>query len=176
MRYIPGFFLILLLLAACRREETTPVEHFYPQGQLYERYQVLIGTNIKHGLHQEWFEDGRLKMVCAWKYDKRDGKYTEWSSYTGGKKIEAHYKDGLLHGPCTEWFYEAGTKTEEKEYRQGKLYQVTITWFHDNTRKDTEIIYDHENGSITKTQWDKSGNKLKKTVWDAGGKEVTTYE
>lgn len=168
---------MLLLLTACsKKEETVPVEHYYPGGQLFERYQVLKGTNVKHGPHEEWFEGGNIKRQFNWKYDKRDGKYMEWSSYTGGKKIEAYYKDGMLDGPYTEWFSDRGSRTEVKEYRQDKLYKVTITWFHDNTRKATEAVYDHEDGQITKTIWDRTGVKTKKIVWDKDGKEVKTYD
>ena len=54
--------------------------------------------DIENGQRVKWFENGKKEWKHITKM-KRDGLHTEWRWDNGKKHMEAHFKDGDLHGP-----------------------------------------------------------------------------
>ncbi|MBO7254451.1 MAG: hypothetical protein J6V36_04025 [Clostridia bacterium] len=52
---------------------------------------------IEEGLYSEYTEEGRLKLRCIYKDDKKDGHYVEYDE-EGRLKLVCSYKDGKKEG------------------------------------------------------------------------------
>jgi len=120
------------------------ISHYYQRR--FHDYAVTCPS----GIHNEWYEDGRLRRQIHYKDHKYHGKFSRWQQ--NGKKIEeceyvddkrnglrtlwwdngkkssmCEYVDDLRHGACISW-YESGKEEMRCEYRCGKLNGLLIKW------------------------------------------------
>lgn len=88
---------------------------------------------VLHGIHAEWFPDGKMKFKAEYDNGKRHGSYTKWYP-SGQKKLEDHYQNGLQHGMDREW-YPSGQIKIEAYSENNILVGVPINWSEDGVRK-----------------------------------------
>jgi len=77
-----------------------------------------------------------LTIACKDKLGKDNGRHTSWAD---GRRTEAHYRAGKLHGKLTR----SRTKTagsEVQNYRNGQLHGTSSFW-HDSGKKASETEY-----------------------------------
>ena len=97
-----------------------------------------------HGLYQEWYDKGKLKITREFKHGLADGLTTEY--YKNGKKEkERMYTAGQLNGPSTS-YYQNGEKSAIVTYKDSVLHGETVYWnMDDNGRfKDEEKVYQND--------------------------------
>lgn len=91
----------------------------------------------------------------------KDGKHVEtWPD--GKPKLEAHYKDGKLHGLLRRW-HQNGQIQAHEEYESGKWEGRRAQW--------------HENGQV-EMDWLYHAGKLREGIWrafHANGALLTSY-
>lgn len=62
------------------------IEEYHPNGDLKCKYTVRFGE--RHGLYQEWWDDGQMKEESNWTDGLKDGLYQRWCSGVLRKKEE----------------------------------------------------------------------------------------
>jgi len=62
------------------------IEEYHPNGYLRCKYTVRFGE--RHGLYQEWWDDGQMKEESNWTDGLKDGLYQRWCSGVLRKKEE----------------------------------------------------------------------------------------
>ncbi len=76
----------------------------------------------KHGIHKEYFENGKLKRICLFRENVLDGREVNyWPN--GTKKRSLNYTKGMIDGVFEEWDIE-GVQTTLKTYYKNKLICV----------------------------------------------------
>lgn len=130
--------------------------------------------------------DGVLLERTEGYYDENDelvrhGVYTRYHS-NGKKKLELHYRNGVLHGERTSW-YDNGQKSGHGYFKDGREDGVWTTWWP-NGFKHQEIHFDegawhgpyitwHRNGEMRSRVQYVNGRKQGELVWwDDRGNEV----
>ena len=115
---------------------------YYPEGKsggIYKR--LFLKDGKRDGSYEEWWENGRQKMKCAYKNKDKDGLYEEWYE-SGQKRWKCTYKLGKLDGLYEEWD-EKGHLTERTVFRGGvKLsgdeLEKALGRFEDQERREKE--------------------------------------
>jgi len=102
------------------------VEIYYPNGEINEKYKLIINSNqkdgeyikyysnkklankcnyingLKEGLYEEYYQNSNINIECMYKTNKLDGFYKEY--YPDGKiKIITNYKQNKLDGIHEEY-------------------------------------------------------------------------
>jgi len=109
--------LLSLCGAALPVSKGEPVETFWPNGELRERYAV-DETGARTGLYQSWYEDGSRHVRSRYRNGLLDGSYDSWHA-DGERWIDTGYKLGALHGRYSERF-EGSERTFEGRYKNGR--------------------------------------------------------
>ena len=102
--------------------EIEVIETHWPDGTLQSRREVSKndqGERIPQGITTQWWESGQ-------------------------KKSEAHFVDGVQHGPQSVW-YQGGEKWSQVTYNHGRPTGVLTAWYP-NGNKQQEMHYD-DNGA-----------------------------
>ncbi len=89
---------------------------YYPNGQVSEETEWV--NNAKHGIWNQYFDDGVKKLKTSYSFNNMNGSYTlYWPN--GNIFILGHYVDNKRHGNWT-FFTEEGKKKFEILYKFGK--------------------------------------------------------
>jgi antitoxin component YwqK of YwqJK toxin-antitoxin module len=98
----------------------------------------------------------------------KDGKHTEtWPD--GKPKLEAHYKDGKLHGLLQRW-HENGQLAAHEEYHEGKWEGRRAAWWENG---QVQFDWQYHEGKLRQGTWESfHANGASWTSWrmGAGGK------
>ncbi|MBN2522901.1 MAG: toxin-antitoxin system YwqK family antitoxin [Bacteroidales bacterium] len=91
-------------------------KQYYPNGQVSEEIDWV--NNAKHGIWNQYFDDGTLKLKTSYSYNQLNGPYTlYWPN--GNLLIMGHHLDNKRHGTWT-FFTDEGKKEFEIIYKYGK--------------------------------------------------------
>ncbi|MGD1848709.1 MAG: toxin-antitoxin system YwqK family antitoxin, partial [Salibacteraceae bacterium] len=108
------------------------ITNYHENGQIAERYRVLLNNNQRDGEYLSFFENGKQEKVMQWKNGVLDGPQKAYY-LNGTLRSSTHYLKGKKSG---EWqfFNEKGelesTETNEGDltvrtfYYQGKVYRI----------------------------------------------------
>jgi TonB family protein len=77
--------------------------------------------NMYHGLCQEWFESGQMKVSQFFANDLLDGKFASWRE-DGTPRLQAHYSMGEKHGEFIS-YYSNGQQARRDIYENDKLVE-----------------------------------------------------
>lgn len=111
---------------------TGRVTAHYEDGAVEFHVQVYNGK--RHGLYEEFFENGDLRYWCRYLHDKRDFYDERYDKY--GRLIQSDcWKNGVLDGRCES--YELGQISAIEEYKDGMRHGLwetygprKVTFFH----------------------------------------------
>lgn len=110
------------LIATCK-PATGRVSIYYESGALDFRYGLYNGQ--KHGLYEEFFENGDLKYWCLFQHGKKDF-YDETYDKYGRLTQSDGWHQGLRHGRCES--YELGQLSAIQEFKNGKRHGMWETY------------------------------------------------
>ena len=79
-----------------------------------------------HGVHTEWWENGKKKRHGRYKLGKRHGRWVEYHE-NGNIGFENNFKDGIKDGSSTQW-YEDGERYSKGEYTNGERIEPWEYW------------------------------------------------
>ena len=71
-----------------------------------------------HGLHSEWWYNGKKKTLGRYKKGKRHGRWVEYHN-NGNIFTENSFKNGIYDGSSSEW-HENGTLHCKGKYNEGE--------------------------------------------------------
>lgn len=157
----------------------------FPDGSLKERYTYLLdgqGQEVRHGLDEEFYQDGAKKGVRTWKDGRIEGAVVYYHP-NGRKSYEAHYVDGRKNGFATVW-YMNGQKQWQTTFKAGKTHGRWREWHLDGKKKfegdysegalDGLATWWHENGRMWQERVYRAGTPVKGTVkeWDRTGRQT----
>ena len=98
---------------------TGQVSIYFESGALDFRYNLYNGR--KHGLYEEFFENGDLKYWCHFRHGQKDFYDETYDKY--GRLIQSDgWHQGLRHGRCES--YELGQLSAIQEFKNGKRHGV----------------------------------------------------
>ena len=111
---------------------TGQVSIYFDSGALDFRYGLYNGQ--KHGLYEEFFENGDLKYWCLLRHGQKDFYDETYDEY--GRLISSDgWHQGLRHGRCES--YELGQLSAIHEFKNGKRHGLwetygprKVTFFH----------------------------------------------
>lgn len=156
-------------------------EEIFPNGKLKAKWTERTnadGTATKHGVFENFYDNGQMKSRVEYVEGKENGMMTTWQN--DGKLISTlSYKDGQLHGICT-YFNTDGVKMSSGTYRDGKengvftlfypsgKIQAKTTWKDGKQDGAYEVWW--ENGKRAKLGQSKDGMvEGHWKVWDSTG-------
>ena len=117
------------------------------------------GTKIKHGKEILYYLDGGVAQRAFYVDGKREGLFQMFSQ-KGVLIYEAHYRNGLLHGPCRLFDVASGKIKSEMNFAYG-------------LQEGQMNIYDIKNGKLWHQLHYKQGKKEGRAVeFDESGKIV----
>jgi len=112
------------------------------------------GEFIRHGLANEWYENGQKKSEQQFVDDEPDGPRATW--YIEGRKwTEGRYVNGLEDGTWRTWFQD-GTPQTEWTMERGVWHGVYTEW-HPNGMKRMEVEFVKGKRQGPMTMWDDQG-------------------
>ena len=119
-------------LVATGKPATGQVSIYFDSGALDFRYNLYHGN--KHGLYEEFFENGDLKYWCHFRHGQKDFYDETYDKY--GRLISSDgWHQGLRHGRCES--YELDQLSAIEEFKNGKRHGVwetygprKVTFFH----------------------------------------------
>ena len=112
-----------------------------------------------NGLHEEWYENGKLNFRANFKDGKENGLLESW--YENGQiyRLE-HYKDGRYHGLHQRWYAndsgQNGKLVYQANYDYGKKDGLQEEWY-DNGQLKYKENYKHGKRVGLNEYWNKDG-------------------
>ena len=97
------------------------------------------GEELRHGLWQEWYPNGQLKLRGEYRLDKKVDQFTYWHS-NGQKAAEGNY-DADKHDGTWVWWHQNGQKSVTGKFKDGMLVDQW-RWWAENGRLTGEMIHD----------------------------------
>ncbi len=102
---------------------TAQVSVYFDSGALDSRYNLYNGR--KHGLSEEFFENGDLKYWCHFRHGQKDFYDETYDKY--GRLIRSNgWHQGLRHGRCES--YELDKLSAIQEFKNGERHGVWETY------------------------------------------------
>lgn len=139
------------------------------------------GFGRKHGLAREWRRDGSLWCTTMFEFGVRSGVHVEYFA-DGRKALEAHYRDGRLHGTL-KWWYDAATDAMDaatlvrgqrpagvQAFVNGRKEGSGHVWREDGSLWRTKHYRDDRKHGIWRT-FDQVGNVSKCSRYDSDGRK-----
>lgn len=167
-------FAVLVLAASCQRSQSSPsspecnggVAHGAkpPKGSLFW---CADGSGRKHGLYQEWFPNGTLKVDAMYRAGKADGTFVAYHD-SGKRKEQGQHEGGLRVGRWQEW-HPDGSLRRDAEYLPGG--EVRFTTYHEGGGPRWVVgamRAQKEHGHFV--EWSRGGNKIAEGDFEAGRK------
>src|SRR5512139_1364977 len=116
---------ILLLASAAEAPVcppgTTPAGETPPGGsEAWCERPDVAGKPRRHGPSRAWYDTGDLRLEATWKDGVLHGPFVEYHR-GGGRARQGEYRDGEKQGPWTVWF-ESGLPEEEAVFERGRLH------------------------------------------------------
>lgn len=135
MKFRVFLFFTVVLYISCTTKVVEETIESYPDGspkvvRFYKddgRSKTLVKECMYYPNHKKYMEG-------AYKYGKRDGKWTSWFD-NGNKWSEGYFKNGVDQGKRTV-YHENGQKLYEGNYTDGK--KTGIWKFYDDKGKFTK--------------------------------------
>ncbi len=148
----------------------------WPNGQVKEKYTFYKradGKERRHGLQEEWHENGRKKREWKWAHSKWDGTFITWRADGTITCIGAH-KKRKAHGLFKGWSQKCQLQYE-KEFVDGRLERgesfsptgELVSLVKGGTGRD--ISYHQNDVQASEIEW-KKGREVKATWWYTNGK------
>jgi len=92
-------------------------EEYYENGSLYKKYTFQNGK--RHGPYERYFENGRLEVKTNFENDKLHGPYERYSKYSSKRlELKTNFKNGRLHG-SHEIYWEDGSLNARTTFEDG---------------------------------------------------------
>lgn len=92
---------------------------YYPDGQ--KQQDCEYKNNMFHGLFQEWYEDGQIKIRQSFSEGLPDGPMKTWRQ-DGTLQLDVHYSRGEKHGFFMS-YYSNGQIVRKELYEHGKFIE-----------------------------------------------------
>jgi antitoxin component YwqK of YwqJK toxin-antitoxin module len=143
-----------------------------------------IKKQVKNGIENIYFKNGKKKTQIHWKEDKLEGLETKWWE-NGQKRYEISWKNDKKDGIETQW------------YKNGQLFYI-VNWienvgqgevirYHENGKKKEQIelskgvyINDtyawNDKGTLIAKASNKNGSPFKGTIFDEARSLILTFE
>jgi len=86
----------------------------------------LSGTEIKHGSHTVYFDNGSVRFVAEYTNGKPNGVFESWHS-NGQKEVKGTYAAGVQQGEWN-WWHPNGMRRSSVVYHNGNLKGETLAW------------------------------------------------
>ncbi|MBF0433252.1 MAG: hypothetical protein HQK83_18370 [Fibrobacteria bacterium] len=163
-----SFIAILFFLSGC--EKIKQKETFYSDKKPKEKYTVTKqnGKEIKNGLYEAWFKNGKTKHVFNYLDDVKHGAQKTFYK-SGTLQLKEQHLFGKLMGKQQKWD-EQGNLISETIFEDGKKSGEELIYFpsgkvnkkinySSNQKNGIEIIYD-EAQSLISAAWYKEGQKI----------------
>ena len=117
-------------------------------------------------LVEDFYFSGQIQMSGTYKSirpDNKDGHFIYYNPL-GGKQMECHYRNNLLHGPYEEW-YDSGQKKVSQYFNEDKLDGPFSSWREDGTsRLQAHYSEGVKNGSFI--SYYTNGQKARKDLYE----------
>jgi len=139
------------------------IKRYYANNNTHKLSNLKGGR--RHGIQEEWHENGQKKAEGHWKDGKAEGLATVWYD-NGQKKAEGNYKDGKQDGLGT-WWDENGKKKAEVNYKDGKKEGLTTHWYDNGQKREESNWKDGKEDGLTLI-YDKNGNETLRQNWQDG--------
>jgi antitoxin component YwqK of YwqJK toxin-antitoxin module len=82
-------------------------------------FRIDIYNGKRHGLYEEFFEDGNLRYWCLYSHGKKDFYDEQYDKYK--RLIQSYtWRNGVLHGRCES--YELGAVSAVQHFENGELH------------------------------------------------------
>lgn len=115
--------------------------------------------------HQEYYENGQLKMEGNYENGKQDGLWNMWFE-SGKHQCEGNYKNGKQDG-LWKFYHENGQLSQELCYKDQEINGYWRKWYENGQLSNEAII--KNNRTISQICYDESGNCL-----DESGNEISS--
>ncbi|MCP4697445.1 MAG: hypothetical protein GY862_11420 [Gammaproteobacteria bacterium] len=179
--YYPRIFWFAVILILSLGANAKTVKKYYPSGELH--FQESMAGRKKHGLTQEFYETGELKVEAQYNHGRleskkkyRKDKKLEYKFYLEkGKKVEIKY----TYHPSGSLFREqpfVGGKQEglEKDYYPSGKKKAERTWI--DGKKEGRAIGYYEHGQI-QGDWEfEDGAPVDATIYHPNGRKNLVHE
>ncbi len=106
-------------------EDTKIKEHWYANGQLSVRKNVLVSNGYTHGLTERWYESGQMQERYSCMSGKMHGIFEHWTK-SGVLCHKTNYIDHKPHGQCLGEFWS----TLEDVAEPGNSDDYKVTYYH----------------------------------------------
>ena len=121
----------------------------------------VAGKPRRHGPSRAWYDTGDLRVEAAWRDGILHGPFVEYHR-GGGRARQGEYRDGEKQGPWTVWF-ESGAPSEEAVFDRGRL-DGRFASYWPNGRKRAEGRFCHDVQCGRWTSWNEEGAELGSVV------------
>lgn len=153
---------------------------YFPGGGLKKIESVLSSNrqeSILHGLYEEYFPNGSLKLRGEMYFGKLQGKWSslseegikaegyysnglktgEWvsTSSAGNILLSEQYTSGILSGPRTQ-FFPSGGKASEEFYSNGLLHGLSTHYYENGSKKSEKNWFRGLSHGINR-KWNNNG-------------------
>jgi len=158
-----------------KKVQLIKMETYYPNGQISSL--EMFANGVKNGQHQEFYDNGKLKMDGHFKDGDEIGLWTEY--YSTGEVMRMYYADKYgLNGSLNEW-YENGEKKVSGVYNEGQKHGVWISWFANGLKKsmvtykngvmEGVFMFYYENGTKKSEGTVNYKGQKEERCWDSDG-------
>jgi antitoxin component YwqK of YwqJK toxin-antitoxin module len=156
-------------------QSSSKVTSYHDNGHLWQYLEVVDGR--AHGIYQEWFPNGRLKIeahLIEGMADIHDLAQTTWV-FEGTSKVwddrgnlvaAFTYEKGLLHHP-SKYFFPNGRLQKIIPYNQGEIHGL-VQVFDESGNTLEEIPYVNGEKEGTATAFWTPGHPLSQEVFEQG--------
>ena len=135
----------------------------------------LLAACDSKGLKQEYYKDGKIKIVAETLNGELNGKLTEYYK-NGVVKNTSYYKSGVLHGE-SKWYDQYGNIESIQNIVDGKMTgEATMFYPNGNTKSVMQYWDSKTHGTFVK-YYRNGKKKIEGTMhWGKPVGEITSYD